>query len=174
MFGIPLQKSSGWGYLWNSSITSELEAQSNLIKILEEYQVEYLTENCRQFEFKNYYAKSVMNEDGNIFVNGNRALFLEPIQATSLGCYGLINEMILDRIENDVYDYQKYHDIMNEIIAFINLHYLNGSDFDTPFWKMATTGAKELFDGSDPSKYNWNYILDWNVQFRKKMFDSFL
>ena len=41
MFGIPLQKTTGWGYLWNSSITSELEAQSNLISLLEEYQVEY-------------------------------------------------------------------------------------------------------------------------------------
>ena len=115
-----------------------------------------------------------MNEDGNIFVNGNRALFLEPIQATSLGCYGLINEMILDRIESDVYDNQKYHDIMNEVIMFINLHYLRGSDYDTPFWRMATKGAEKLFDGVDPSKYNWDYILDWNPQFRRQMFDNFI
>ena len=143
-------------------------------KILEEYQVEFHSKDCREFSFKNYYAKNIVNEDGNIFVNGNRALFLEPIQATSLGCYGLINDMILDRIENDVYDNQKYLDIMNEVIMFINLHYLNGSDYDTPFWKMATKGAKEVFDGIDPSKYNWDYILDWNPQFRRQMFENFL
>jgi hypothetical protein len=170
MFGIPLQKTTGWGYLWNSDITSELEAQSNLIKILEEYQVEYFSEDCKQFEFKNYYAKSIVNEDGNIFVNGNRALFLEPIQATSLGCYGLINSMIIDTITEGKYDNQKYHDIMDEVIMFINLHYLNGSDYDTPFWKMASESAKEIYNPD----YQWNYILDFNPQFRKKMFENFL
>ena len=25
---------------------------------------------------------------------------------------------------------------MDEVIKFINLHYYNGSDYDTPFWKM--------------------------------------
>ena len=25
MFGIPLQERTGWGYLWNSNITSELD-----------------------------------------------------------------------------------------------------------------------------------------------------
>ena len=174
MFGLPLQNRTGWGYLYNSKITSQLEAQDDVSKILEEYQIEFHSNDCREFSFKNYYAKSIVNEDGNIFVNGNRALFLEPIQATSLGCYGIINEMILDRIENDVYDNEKYHNIMNEVIMFINLHYLNGSDYDTPFWEMATKGAKEVFEGTDPSKYNWDYILDWNPQFRKKMFDNFL
>ena len=174
MFGLPLQSRTGWGYLYNSKITSQLEAQDDVSKILEEYQVEFHSKDCREFSFKNYYAKNIVNEDGNIFVNGNRALFLEPIQATSLGCYGLINDMILDRIENDVYDNQKYLDIMNEVIMFINLHYLNGSDYDTPFWKMATKGAKEVFDGIDPSKYNWDYILDWNPQFRRQMFENFL
>tara|TARA_A200000113_G_C8845499_1_gene348473 strand:- start:923 stop:1684 length:762 start_codon:yes stop_codon:yes gene_type:complete len=174
MFGLPLKSRTGWGYLYNSKITSQLEAQDDVAKILEEYQVEFHSKDCREFSFKNYYAKSVMNEDGNIFVNGNRALFLEPIQATSLGCYGLINEMILDRIENDRYDNENYHKIMTEVIAFINLHYYSGSDFDTPFWNMAQQGAKELFKGMDVSKYDWNHILDWNPQFRRQMFDNFL
>ena len=174
MFGIPLQERTAWGYLWNSEVTSELEAQSNLVNLLGEYQIEYFSEDCRQFKFKNYYAKSIVNEDGNIFVNGNRALFLEPIQATSLGCYGIINGMIIDKILDDKYDNDMYHHIMDEVIKFINLHYLNGSNFDTPFWQMASKGAKELYDGIDPTKCNWNYILDWNPQFRQKMFDSFL
>lgn len=174
MFGIPLQERTAWGYLWNSEVTSELEAQSNLVNLLGEYQIEYFSEDCRQFKFKNYYAKSIVNEDGNIFVNGNRALFLEPIQATSLGCYGIINGMIIDKILDDKYDNDMYHNIMDEVIKFINLHYLNGSNFDTPFWQMASKGAKELYEGIDPTKCNWNYILDWNPQFRQKMFDSFL
>ena len=81
-------------------ITSQLE-HNQTSKILEEYQVEYFSEDCREFSFKNYYAKSIVNEDGNIFVNGNRALFLEPIQATSLVVMDSLIDMILDRIENE-------------------------------------------------------------------------
>ena len=51
---------------------------------------------------------------------------------------------------------------------FINIHYLNGSDFDTPFWKMASESA-DMFNVD----YQWNYILDFNPQFRKKMFEIF-
>ena len=174
MFGIPLQKTTGWGYLWNSSVTSELEAQSNLINLLGEYQVEYFSEDCKQFKFKNYYAKSIVNDDGNIFVNGNRALFLEPIQATSLGCYGLINGLIIDSIENKHYDHEKYTTVMDEVIKFINLHYYNGSDYDTPFWKMAQEGAREVLNGINPAEYDWKYVIDWTPQFRQKMFESFL
>ena len=170
MFGIPLKDRTGWGYLYNSNVTSQLEAQSSLIDILQEYQIEFHSRDCREFSFKNYYAKSIVNEDGNIFLNGNRALFLEPIQATSLGCYGLINGMIIDKITDNKYDNQKYLSIMEEVIMFINMHYLNGSDFDTPFWKMASESAKDMFNPD----YQWNYILDFNPQFRKKMFESFL
>ena len=115
-----------------------------------------------------------MNEDGNIFVNGNRALFLEPIQATSLGCYGLINQLIIDCIENKHYDHEKYTTVMDEVIKFINLHYYNGSDYDTPFWNMAQQGAREVLGGINPAKYDWKYVIDWTPQFRQKMFESFL
>ena len=45
MFHIPLQERTAWGYLWNSEVTSELEAQSNLVNLLGEYQIEYFSED---------------------------------------------------------------------------------------------------------------------------------
>lgn len=173
MFGLPLQNRTAWGYLYNSKITSQLEAQDDVSKILKEYQIEFHSRDCREFSFKNYYAKSIVNEDGNIFLNGNRALFLEPIQATSLGCYGLINEMIINFIMDNK-EPNRYTDIMEEVIRFINLHYYKGSDFDSPFWNTASEGAKKLFGNTDPRDYPWEFVLDWNPQFTKKMFDSFL
>ena len=174
MFGIPLLDRTAWGYLYNSDITSQLEAQSNLLSILENYQIEFKSSDCREFSFKNYYAKSIVNEDGNIFLNGNRALFLEPIQATSLGCYGLINGMIIDAILNKVYDMDKYNIVMEEVVKFINLHYYKGSDFDTPFWRYASESAQKLLQDIDIPNYNWNYVIDWNPQFRSRMFNNFL
>ena len=54
--------------------------------------------------------------------------------------------MIIDKILDDKYDNDMYHNIMDEVIKFINLHYLNGSNFDTPFWQMDSKGAKELYE----------------------------
>lgn len=173
MFGLPLQTRTGWGYLYNSNLTHRDEAFAEFLTILDEYQIEAYLPEVREFSFKNYYAKSIVNEDGNIFLNGNRALFLEPIQATSLGCYGLINDMIKDAIVINKKPDQ-YFTIMEEVVRFINLHYYNGSDFDSPFWNTASEGAKKLFGNSDPREYNWEYVLDWNPQFTKKMFENFL
>jgi len=173
MFGLPLQNRSGWGYLYNRDITSYDEAHADFLGLLEDYQVQSYLPDVRDFSFKNYYAKSIVNDDGNIFLNGNRALFLEPIQATSLGCYGLINELIKDAII-DKKRPDQYVTIMEEVVRFINLHYYNGSDFNTPFWNTASEGAKNLFGGTDPRDSHWEFVLDWNPQFTKKMFKNFL
>ena len=117
MFGIPLRDRTGWGYLYNSNVTSQLEAQSSLIDILQEYQIEFHSKNCREFFFKNYYAKSIVNEDGNIFLNGNRALFLEPIQATSLGCFGVFNRLWFDGYEIVVFVTKKTIIFLNEVVG---------------------------------------------------------
>ena len=47
-----------------------------------------------------------------------------------------------------------------ECLLFINLHYRGGSDFDTPFWKMATEKSNELLDQHDIETYDWKYLID--------------
>ena len=82
--------------------------------------------------------------------------------------------MIIETIENKVCDERKYHKVMEEVIKFINLHYYRGSDFDTPFWRHASKSSQELLKDIDIENYDWNYVIDWNPQFRDRMFNNFL
>ena len=169
MFGIPLGEKSGWGYLYNSDITGKDEALQDLEQTLSDQKntdghfVDYDLSDVKEFSFENYYAKRIVNNDGNIFLNGNRALFFEPLQATSLGCYSFVIERVIDYIMNDVTIQQVkrgYNRLIEECLLFINLHYRGGSDFDTPFWKMATEKSNELLDQHDIETYDWKYLID--------------
>ena len=169
MFGIPLGEKSGWGYLYNSDITERKEALQDLEQTLSDQKntdghfVDYDLDNIKEFSFENYYAKRIVNNDGNIFLNGNRALFFEPLQATSLGCYSFIIERVIDYILNEESIQQVkrgYNKLIEECLLFINLHYRGGSDFDTPFWKMATQKSNELIDQHDIETYDWKFLID--------------
>ena len=169
MFGIPLGEKSGWGYLYNSDITERKEALQDLEQTLSDQKntdghfVDYDLDNIKEFSFENYYAKRIVNNDGNIFLNGNRALFFEPLQATSLGCYSFIIERVIDYILNEETIQQVkrgYNKLIEECLLFINLHYRGGSDFDTPFWKMATQKSNELIDQHDIETYDWKFLID--------------
>ena len=169
MFGIPLGEKSGWGYLYNSDITERKEALKDLEQTLSDQNntdghfVDYDLDNIKEFSFENYYAKRIVNNDGNIFKNGNRALFFEPLQATSLGCYSFISQRIIDYINGDIVveDIKRtYNRVIEECLLFINLHYRWGSDFDTSFWKMAKDKSNELLNQHDIETYDWRYLID--------------
>ena len=55
---------------------------------------------------------------------------------------------------------------MDEVIMFINMHYLNGSDFDTPFWKMASESETRICSTQTISGITYT---DFNPQFRKNV-----
>tara|TARA_B100001250_G_scaffold218798_1_gene187777 strand:- start:444 stop:1640 length:1197 start_codon:yes stop_codon:yes gene_type:complete len=180
MFGIPLGDRSGWGYLYNSDITERKEALKDLEQTLSDQKntdghfVDYDLDNIKEFSFENYYAKRIVNNDGNIFLNGNRALFFEPLQATSLGCYSFISQRIIDYIINDItlVDIKRtYNKVIEECLLFINLHYRYGSDFDTPFWRMAKEKSNELLNQQDMDTYDWRYLID-TLQLRDSTLSS--
>jgi len=169
MFGIPLGEKSGWGYLYNSDITGKDEALNDLEQTLSDQKntdghfVDYDLSDVKEFSFENYYAKRIVNNDGNIFKNGNRALFFEPLQATSLGCYSFISQRIIDYINGDIVveDIKRtYNRVIEECLLFINLHYRCGSNFDTPFWQMAKDKSNELLNQHDIDTYDWRYLID--------------
>ena len=170
MFGIPLGEKSGWGYLYNSDITGKEEALNDLEQTLSDQKntdghfVDYDLSDVKEFSFENYYAKRIVNNDGNIFKNGNRALFFEPLQATSLGCYSFISQRIIDYINGDIVveDIKRtYNRVIEECLLFINLHYRCGSNFDTPFWQMAKDKSNELLN---QHHIQLNFLL-WPNQF---------
>lgn len=71
MFGIPLQKRQGWGYLYNDTITSKEDALKNFREIRNK---DINLDNIREYMFKPFKANKYVN--GRIMVNGNSALFM--------------------------------------------------------------------------------------------------
>ena len=177
MFGLPLSNKVSFGYLYNSKLTTKQECLIDLEE--DKYKINYHHhQNLRHYQFKSYHAKSMVNKDRNIFVNGNRALFFEPIQATSIGAYGAINHLIMGCICRDIDPQPMFLKLVEECILFINLHYKKGSDYNTPFWKEASQQSSIFLNQlhgksrNDIYNYNWDFMLDTGL--KEKMFSNFL
>jgi hypothetical protein len=136
MFGIPLRKRQGWGYLYNDEITSKKEAVDNFNKITKQ-NINY--ENVREYKFKPFKANKYVN--GRIMLNGNSALFYEPIEAISGGFYESLNSMfygyIFKKNNNEEQLNKKIHYLANKYLNFISFIYHGGSIYDTKFWEHA-------------------------------------
>lgn len=143
MFGIPLQTRQGWGYLYNDNITSKEDAIED-IKILFNNEI-----NLREFAFKNYYKKNII--DGRIISNGNRALFFEPLEALSGTFYEAVSveaiKVILggrDAVQANLF----LNEIAETYALFILFVYHKGSIFNSKFWKQTKETAKLHLDNS--------------------------
>ena len=179
MFGIPLNNRSGWGYLYNSELTTRDECLEDIENIfsnsIDGMKFKLNFDKARDFSFKSYYIKDFMNEDRNIFYNGNKALFLEPIQATSIGCYNLINVFIAKYINHTMeYEeiFESYRKMMEECLLFVNLHYANGSIYDSDFWKLAKQKSNEILREYDINNYSWEFAID-SVQLLNSVLSNF-
>jgi hypothetical protein len=137
MFGIPLKNRQGWGYLYNDEITTKKEAVDNFNEITGK-SINY--ENIREYSFKPFRANKFI--DGRILLNGNSALFYEPIDAISGAFYDCLNRFFYDYIfknkfnENTVNN--QIHILADRYINFISFIYSGGSIYDTEFWNFAS------------------------------------
>lgn len=156
MFGIPLKTRQGWGYLYNDTITTKEEATEHIKELFNKDEV-----NLKEFKFKNFYAKKML--EGRIIKNGNRAMFMEPLEGFSGSyyyrvlqvftdfIYGIMNE---DRVnEQLVWDAQDAESVMSFI-------YHGGSNFDSPFWNHAKQITSEHLKNSE--RFNRYIIGDIN------------
>tara|TARA_Y100000022_G_C13241693_1_gene372719 strand:+ start:90 stop:1238 length:1149 start_codon:yes stop_codon:yes gene_type:complete len=136
MFGIPLQKRQGWGYLYNDNITTKKEAIDNF-NIITKKNINY--EDIREFTFKPFKANKFI--DGRILKNGNSALFYEPIEAISGGFYDNLNRYFFDYIFNKSFSETAVnfhiHDLADRYLNFISYIYQGGSIYDSDFWNYA-------------------------------------
>lgn len=136
MFGIPLKNRQGWGYLYNDEITTKKEAVDNFNEITGK-SINY--ENIREYSFKPFRANKFI--DGRILLNGNSALFYEPIDAISGAFYDCLNRFFYDYIfknkfnENTVNN--QIHILADRYLNFISFIYSGGSIYDTEFWNFA-------------------------------------
>ena len=142
MFHIPLQSRNASGYLYNDSITSKKEVIEDMSKMFE---ISEDNLNLNEFTFKNYRAKTYF--DGRIMLNGNRALFYEPIEALSNYMYDTINRNFFDYItiiENNKTPNKfmistingKISNLATDTEIFINFAYHGGSTHNTKFWNI--------------------------------------
>ena len=147
MFEIPLSNRQSYGYMYNSKITTKTEALTDFSRVKG---VELGNDNVTEFSFQPAYAKTFLK--GNVFKNGNRALFFEPLSALSLFAYSYNNTLITDHIVG-LKDRERvnllYINHVEAIRDFIYYYYHGGSTYDTPFWKEASTKAATELGHSD-------------------------
>lgn len=146
MFGIPLTTRKSYGYLYSDLITTKEDALKDMSKIIG---VSVDASNVRDYTFKPYYAKQVL--DGRILKNGNRALFFEPISATSVYMYvrtcRLFHEFLAGKTSAEEVNRLWHQDIV-EIENLICFYYHGGSVNNTEFWKQAKENAMNFLTGS--------------------------
>lgn len=177
LFGVPLASRTSYGYLFNDNITKVEDAKINFSKTIN-IPVEQL-QNI-EYKFKNYYAKNIINN--RLMINGNNAVFFEPMFANSLYLYNCINDLIYYHIKEEHNEYKlneafKYKVL--EIHDLICYYYHGGSKFTTDFWKYAIKYSKNilkdsLFFKELCNKFSYmkknNCIIDTELQFTAEQF----
>jgi hypothetical protein len=139
MFGIPLKHRRTYGYLFNDTITPVEEAYADVARMFNIDQDNIgRIEGQIEYQFKSYYSTKVL--DGRIFKNGNRAIFFEPISASSIYFYVYANYLFIDHLKgvaNQRQVNELFIDYAKQLESMICFFYHGGSTFDTPFWHMA-------------------------------------
>lgn len=134
MFGVPLTTRKTYGYLYNNKIATKEQVIDDLGKY---FDVDLINQNLVSYKFKPYYAKKVYHK--RILKNGNRALFYEPISASSIFSYVQImvefRTFLIDNDENFLN--QKFIWMAKNLEDMISYIYHGGSTLDTEFWQHA-------------------------------------
>ncbi len=136
MFGIPLKKRQGFGYLYNDNITSKNDAINDFSQY---FKNNFNKDNLREYKFESYKAKNYINN--RIMLNGNKALFYEPIEAISGLFYDYLNRIYFDHIFKNVSINESNnlaHDLAKRYENFISYIYHGGSMHESDFWKYAS------------------------------------
>ena len=136
-FVIPNKDHTSYGYLYNNNITSDFDARKSM-----HMSFGVLPETTLNFD--NYIAKKPIQND-KVILNGNRLLFIEPLEASAVECYlrwtSLVCQWIFDNRSKTSVLKEFFFD-MGEHENFVLWHYANGSKWDTDFWQHAMTMSR--------------------------------
>ncbi|MGB7348153.1 MAG: tryptophan 7-halogenase [Pirellulaceae bacterium] len=151
IFCIPLANETSFGYVYNSKLSTQVEASDDFQAFLSEQGVSN-AKPLRNLKFPNFVRRNVF--DGRVFHIGNCASFLEPLEATAIGVITLQLHLIMhwrelldqgmpapqaaDRIN------RIHEDTLLKVSIFIAWHYAAGSRYDTPFWQTAADRFHDL------------------------------
>lgn len=164
IFIIPLRHRTAYGYIYNNKVNSPQEIDADLLSFLAREGVPTEGEG-RALTFPNFISRTFF--DGAVFKIGNRASFMEPLEATSISF--IVTQMqVASRWPLSLMA-QKQHKptlhphnigVVNDYLRryaerlafFIGWHYAQGAAFDTPFWRFAQENFKAHW--ADPAYAN--------------------
>ena len=154
MFTLNIHSRVSFGYLFNDNITDDDEILDEMYKNISPQSDKY-----RHFTFKSYHAKKFV--ENRIILNGNRALFYEPIEALSGVFYDTISDYALSYMQRHIGEkpmnvelIELAHDYQS-IICYL---YQGGSIYNTPFWDNAKKLAKQHLLNSERWQTQKKYL----------------
>ena len=133
-FRIPNIDSVSYGYLFNKDITTVQNARENFKDI-------FGIDSNDNLNFSNYISNQFIIDD-RVCLNGNKLMFLEPLEANSNPAYVQATNRYLSYMLGGMSRKQAYDEIFSYIIRIQNYLlwlYQSGSKYDTPFWDYATS-----------------------------------
>lgn len=151
MFGIPLTTRKTYGYLFNDTITNIDDAKVDMASHLN-VTVDDL--KLKEYKFTPYYTTKLV--DNRLTKNGNRALFFEPISATSINQYFLTCQIIFKYITGQINSREANEEFIHESSVtedIINYYYHGGTNYDSEFWQKASANAIDNLDENTRFKF---------------------
>ena len=142
-FRIPNVDSVSLGYLFNKNITTVEQARENFKDI-------FGINSTDNLNFSNYISNEFIIDD-RVCLNGNKLMFLEPLEANSNPAYVQATNRYLSYMLGKMSKKEVYSEISSYALKtqnFLLWLYQSGSKYDTPFWDYATSLKFEdnLFD----------------------------
>jgi 2-polyprenyl-6-methoxyphenol hydroxylase-like FAD-dependent oxidoreductase len=161
VFQIPLRDATSAGYIFNPSISSDGEADADFTAFLQEEGVPAWTQRGL-LDFPNFTRRRWC--EGRVFRIGNRASFLEPLEATAIGT-GIVQvrraaHWIEEHGPDSRADADELEAINQEMLSFVVCnslfvawHYACGSRWDTAFWQYARHGLERASENETANSY---------------------
>jgi hypothetical protein len=138
VFLVPLNNRCSVGYLYNNTFNKLDDIKEDVLNVFDEWSL-VPSFDTNSFSFNNYYKDKII--DGRSVYNGNKAFFLEPMEATSIDSMLEIMEAWRDNQTND-----KLHQWFKECEYIIMMHYAVGSKWNTSFWDFAQERGQKCME----------------------------
>jgi hypothetical protein len=163
-FGLPFpdRNLTKCGYLFNSKFHNKEEVQKLLGK-----------EDCKTIDWTPKYAKKMVVSKYEAY-NGNRLMFLEPLQALSLYYYVSYAQHICKFLEDRTLETfevanQLYYQELFDYQISLAFHYSYGSKFDSIFWQDVHARAKDFMNihprlSEESLSYAYNYASKYRSE----------
>lgn len=146
MFGIPLTSRKTYGYLFNDTITSLEDAKADMAEHLK---ISVSELDTKEYKFTPYYTTKVV--DNRLAKNGNRAIFFEPISASSINQYYQTCEILFKYFTNQICEEEANETFIFQskvVEGIIDFYYHGGTNYKSEFWDKAVANSLQNLESN--------------------------